>query len=195
MTKRVPAEIVEPERKRGPGRPRFEPTDRERAQIARLSRLGLTQEQMAAVLDINTTTLRIHFKRELECASIEATATVAETLYQIATNPEHPKAVTAAIFWMKARAGWRDHTRLELTGADGAPIKMETSNNVIDARSIPVEHRGALREIIGAYMRQQAEAGDAEDAEDDVDGGDDVVEAGLAAAREATGEAPRDEWE
>ena len=32
---------------------------------------------------------------------------------------EGREAVAAAIFWMKARAGWREKSEVELTGKDG----------------------------------------------------------------------------
>jgi len=32
------------------------------------------------------------------------------------------KNVAAAIFWMKARAGWREKQAVEVTGPDGQPL-------------------------------------------------------------------------
>jgi hypothetical protein len=44
---------------------------------------------------------------------------VAQSLFNMATQGNN---VAAAIFWMKARAGWREKHDLELTGKDGAPL-------------------------------------------------------------------------
>jgi len=56
-------------------------------------------------VDIDAKTLRKHFCRELDRGTIEANAKVAAALFTMATVD---KNVAAAIFWMKARAGWRE---------------------------------------------------------------------------------------
>lgn len=44
-------------------------------------------------------------------------------LYRVATSEEiSGPVVTAMIFWMKCRAGWREVSRMEHTGADGVPL-------------------------------------------------------------------------
>jgi hypothetical protein len=48
---------------------------------------------------------RQHFRDELDRGSIEATAMVGQSLFRMATEGG---AVVAAIFWMRARAGWRE---------------------------------------------------------------------------------------
>jgi hypothetical protein len=35
------------------------------------------------------------------------------------------EAVTAAIFWLKTRAGWKDTTAHEISGKDGGPVEIE----------------------------------------------------------------------
>jgi hypothetical protein len=37
--------------------------------------------------------------------------------------------VTAAIFWLKTRAGWKDTTSHEVSGKDGAPVAVEEVSN------------------------------------------------------------------
>ena len=56
-------------------------------------------------MDMDAKTLRKHFRRELDRGTIEANAKVAQTLFTMATVD---KNVAAAIFWMKARGGWRE---------------------------------------------------------------------------------------
>jgi hypothetical protein len=48
-----------------------------------------------------------HYRHELDLGAIKATAKVAEFLFRKATT-EGPQCVTAAIFWMKTRGGWRE---------------------------------------------------------------------------------------
>lgn len=38
----------------------------------------------------------------------------------------------ATIFWMKAKCGWRETNRTELTGADGKPIQALVKNEGVD---------------------------------------------------------------
>jgi hypothetical protein len=64
-------------------------------------------------------TLRKWFRDELDTATIEANARVAQTLYQQATTPGN---IAATIFWLKARAGWREKHSVEVTGKDGVPM-------------------------------------------------------------------------
>jgi hypothetical protein len=63
------------------------------------------REGIAVMLEIDPKTLRRHYRQELDRGSVEATAKVAQSLFQMATVD---KNVAAAIFWMKARAGWRE---------------------------------------------------------------------------------------
>lgn len=94
--------------KRGRGRPPYQPTEKERKQARTLAAMGLVDEEIAVVLMMDVATLRKHFATELAVGPAEATANVAQMLYKQAVDPVKPN-VTAAIFWLKARAGWRDN--------------------------------------------------------------------------------------
>jgi hypothetical protein len=85
--------------------PKFEPTDELRKLVKMLSGFGIPQVDIATHLEIDPTTLRRHFRRELDRGMIEANVKVAQSLFQMATTG---KNVAAAIFWMKARAQWRE---------------------------------------------------------------------------------------
>ena len=90
----------------------FEPTDEQRRTVKAMAGLGVPHEGIAALLEIDDKTLRKHFHPELARGSVEATAKVAQSLFQMATSG---KNVAAAIFWMKARAGWREKHELQVT--------------------------------------------------------------------------------
>ncbi|MBC7939898.1 MAG: hypothetical protein H7Z19_09080, partial [Chitinophagaceae bacterium] len=75
---------------------------------------------IATMLDIDPKTLRKHFHSELARGSIEATAKVGQSLFRMATEGNN---VAAAIFWMKARAGWREKHDIEISGKGGGPIE------------------------------------------------------------------------
>jgi hypothetical protein len=57
-------------------------------------------------LGIEEKCLRRHYLGELDGGAVQADITVANNLFRIATG-EGPGAVTAAIFWLKTRAGVR----------------------------------------------------------------------------------------
>lgn len=86
-------------------RPPYEPTDKDRAFVKAMSGYGVPQHDICKVLKIHDDTLRKYFEYELETAGIEASAQVAQSLFHMATKGEN---VTAAIFWLKTRARWRE---------------------------------------------------------------------------------------
>jgi hypothetical protein len=100
----------------------FEPTEDQRRTVKALSGYGVPQDGIAIHIGVDPKTLRKHFRDELDRGSVEATAKVAQTLFHLATVE---KNVPSVIFWMKARAGWRETVRQENTGADGKPMTTE----------------------------------------------------------------------
>lgn len=90
-----------------PGRPEWTPTDKERAQVKLLVAVGTRDHDVAKVIGVSLPTLRKHCWAEMDVGHIEANANVARSLYAQATHKEKPN-VTAAIFWLKCRAGWRE---------------------------------------------------------------------------------------
>jgi hypothetical protein len=97
----------------------FDPTDDQRRLVRTMSGFGIPHTDIATYLRIDAKTLRKHFRDELDLGSIEATTKVAQSLFRAATELG---SVAAMIFWMKARAGWREKHELELTGKDGGPV-------------------------------------------------------------------------
>ena len=67
--------------------------------------LGLPQDQIALLLEVDPTTLRKHFRDDLDRGMAEANVKIAQSLFNMAITGG---SVAAAIFWMKARAGWRE---------------------------------------------------------------------------------------
>lgn len=100
----------------------FEPTEEQRRTVKALSGYGVPQDGIAIHIGVDPKTLRKHFRDELDRGSVEATAKVAQTLFHLATVD---KNVPSVIFWMKARAGWRETVRQENTGPDGQPMVTE----------------------------------------------------------------------
>ena len=84
-----------------------------------MAAVGTRYVDIAHKLEITDDTLRKHYKAELEDGRIDANAQIANTLFQQAKKGN----MTAAIFWLKTRAGWKETQVTELTGEDGGPIK------------------------------------------------------------------------
>ena len=110
-----------------PGLEDFDPSAARRKQVEAMAGFGIPEAAIARVMRVDAPTLRHHFADELAEGQIKANTKVAENLYRRATG-EGREAVTAAIFWLKTRAGWRDTAACEITGKDGGPIETaETS--------------------------------------------------------------------
>lgn len=104
-----------------------QPTAETRRLVQSLAGFGVGQVLIAAELGISDATLRKHYPDELATGVEKANALVTEALFKKATAKSGPQSVTAAIFWLKARAGWKDTSVVEHTGKDGGPqeIKVE----------------------------------------------------------------------
>lgn len=92
------------------GRPEHTPTDHTREQVKALAAMGATLFEVSTVMQLSEPTLQKYYATELATGAIQANAKVAQSLYRQATRADKPN-VTAAIFWLKARAGWRDGSR------------------------------------------------------------------------------------
>ena len=98
------------------------PTDEGRKEVKLLSGFGVPQAAIAKHIGINVDTLAKYYRKELDGGVLEANKEIAGSLFKNAMGDD-AKAVSAAIFWLKTRAGWRDVNQHEITGKDGGPIK------------------------------------------------------------------------
>lgn len=95
------------------GKPQHVPTDDDRQKVLKLAGFGFPQDRIAEVMGIAQKTLRRWYKTELKTGETVAVAAVAETLFDQATRKENP-SVPAMIFFLKARAGWRETSVVEI---------------------------------------------------------------------------------
>ena len=117
------------------GRPAHKPDPSSRRQVEALAGYGIPEAEIGEVVGIDAKTLRKHYRQELRQGHTKANAKVAENLYRRATS-ENREAVTAAIFWLKTRAGWRESIAHEVSGPAGAPIEVAEHSTADLARSI-----------------------------------------------------------
>lgn len=91
------------------GIPAHEPTQISRNLVLLACSLGYTQEQIGELVGIAEGTLRKHYEAELADGGRKITLGIAGNLASIAQDRNHPKAVTAAIFWLKTKGGFREN--------------------------------------------------------------------------------------
>jgi hypothetical protein len=108
--------------KRERGAPPHEPTQEQRKQVEALASYGIPQEDIAKVIGICHVTLRKYYRQELDVAEAKANAMVAQSLFKKATS-DGTQSVTAAIFWLKTRAGWKETVVNEHSISGSAPLQ------------------------------------------------------------------------
>lgn len=90
------------------------------AQVEAMAGYGVAPADIAQVLGIEVHVLKADYASQLDGGHIKANARVAENLYRKATG-EGRESVTAAIFWLKTRARWKETSVHEVEG------KLDTS--------------------------------------------------------------------
>lgn len=129
--------------------PPHEPTELLRTQVATMAGYGLTQPQIALLIDVSEGTLRKYYERELKLGEARATLTVSQTLYRRATSGD----LGAAIFWMKARGGWSEKR-------EGPAVQVTATANAAASASLvlPDDRRRAVLAIVRARALAEADS-------------------------------------
>ncbi len=105
------------------GKQQHFPTAEQRAMVEAMAGYGIPHEDIATVVGIAPKTLREHYREQLDRGHVKANAQVAGNLFKIATGTGR-EAVTAAIFWLKCRAGWSEYAPApKVAGAEPEPGK------------------------------------------------------------------------
>lgn len=108
----------------GMAREKWAPTPEQIDQIEKMSGLGLTVEQIGQLLGVSKATFDRAAKREavvreaLERGRNKAQLSIVKSAYSQAAAGN----TAMTIFLLKTRYGYRETERVELTGADGAPL-------------------------------------------------------------------------
>ena len=119
-------------RKRAPGggRKKFTPDDKQRLTVSVMAACGMPQTEICRQIinpdtgrPIDEKTLARVFRDDLDQGKARASALVAQSLFRKATG-EGKGAVTAAIFWLKTQAHWKESQQVEVTGQDGGPMQV-----------------------------------------------------------------------
>jgi uncharacterized protein Usg len=73
---------------------------------------GIPYSDIARVMSIDPKTMRKYFRDEMDTGATTANAAMVQNLWKKAMG-DGPASVTATIFWLKVRAGWRDVNPME----------------------------------------------------------------------------------
>jgi hypothetical protein len=130
------------------GRHRHRPTDDSRRQVALLAGYGITQPDIAKLISISDRTLRLYYRNELDTGHITASAKVAASLFEMATKNKVP---AAAIFWLKARAGWKDRQDLTIDGTQTVQLQ-----HLLAAKTFSAQLHGELEPAEPPNLREPA---------------------------------------
>ena len=126
--------------KRRPGRPRHEVTEMSTRQIEMLSGIGVPLDQIGRVVGIDKKTLIKHYREALDVGQAKATSKIAKRLFDIATG-ESKEALTACIFWLKCRGGWKPPAETEVNVGVDCSTKAALIN-------LPADQEAALSRLI-----------------------------------------------
>ena len=114
----------------------FVPTAEQRRSVEAMSGFGVPQKDIAIILDIDVKTLCLKLRREIDLGMAKANAKVGQSLFQMATTGN----IAAAIFWTKARMGWREVVKIENehSGSGGKPLQVVSivTSNPVEASKI-----------------------------------------------------------
>jgi hypothetical protein len=87
------------------GRLLYMPSIHEREQVRNWASTGAAEEDIAVQLDIPVKRVRKLFRRELQLGEAGGKQRVLDKLHEVATSGSN---ITAMIFWVKSKCGWRD---------------------------------------------------------------------------------------
>lgn len=90
-------------------------------QIGLLVAIGTTHEQIARILRMSLETLHKAYRDELDLGSARAGAVVGGKIFEAAKRGEQ----WACTLWAARRMGWKETSAQEISGANGAPLKVE----------------------------------------------------------------------
>ena len=91
------------------------------SRVEALAGYGLPTADIACVLCIGEDELQADYAHELQSGGVKANARVAESLYRKAIG-DGREGVTAAIFWLKTRARWKETSVHQHASHDGSPV-------------------------------------------------------------------------
>lgn len=88
---------------------KHKPTAKTRDLVKSMAGCGVGQAYIADIVGISQPTLRLHYRKEIDLGAEHANFQIANKLFNTAITGTGRESITAMIFWLKARANWRDN--------------------------------------------------------------------------------------
>lgn len=101
----------------------FRPTDRQRGLVEAAASFGLPQADIAKQLNIDVTTLRRHFREELDNGKFKLDMVACSALAKLFASKDERVRLEALKWWTARRMGWKETSVTENVGRDGGPIE------------------------------------------------------------------------
>lgn len=92
--------------------------------VESMSAMGIQYKEISRLVGIDVNTLMKHYPDELANGATKANFKVIERLYKRAVDEGD---TAACIWWTKARLGWSETRKQEITGANGGPVEQCTT--------------------------------------------------------------------
>lgn len=108
------------------GSPGLRPDAQQARSVAVMTALGLAPKEIALALNIEEKTLKFYYTKELNVSHKIANLMVSQKALEMAMSGRYPDMTK---FWLKARAGWAETAKVEVTGKDGGPVEMASARS------------------------------------------------------------------
>lgn len=110
--------------------PGFNPTPAQAREVAVMACLGIDAKDIALVLNIEEKVLRLYYDKELKVSKNLANAMVARVALRMAMSGAMPDMTK---FWLKAQAGWKETSHVDLTSKGDKLEGMSARDKVAQA--------------------------------------------------------------
>jgi len=125
----------------------FVVNDATREKVRHLAGLGVSQDDIARIVQCSPKTLRKRCRDDLDCGAAEANAIVSGCLFAAAKGGN----IAAQIFWLKSRARWRERDASDHRAADGdadanSPVVLVLPDNGRDSDLVGVRESNLERQ-------------------------------------------------
>lgn len=116
------------------------PTEETRRQVEMMAACGLTSEQIYKCMGQPGTLYSFErlYRQEIDLGALRAVGQIGGTVLSIAIDRNHDQCMQAAMFFLRARGGWRDVRKVETdTKADLPQEKKDALIDEILQRMMP----------------------------------------------------------
>lgn len=118
---------------------KIEITDRDRAEIEEMAKVGLRPSEISVIKGLSVIWLNRHCKKEMRRGRKAGNMALLKTAYRMAVDKEN---TTMAIFLLKTRCGMREKERVKITveNKEHNRKREELPTDPIKASSVYLEH-------------------------------------------------------